>query len=414
MKKILSILLGIILAYSCTTNNDINISLPIEPTNLAGNSVSSTQINLYWADNSTNENGFKIERRIESGTYAVIGNVNADISSFSDVGLTANMTYTYRVYSYNAAGNSLTYSNEIIVSTIVPIVTTTLPSEITANSVLSGGNLTTDGGSTITSKGIVWSTSTNPTIALTTKTNNGGGNEAFISVITGLLPSTTYYLRAYAINSSGVGYGNEINFTALAPATPVTDIDSNIYETVAINTQIWTKTNLNVSKYRNGDIIPEVTDAATWQTLNTGAWCYYQNNTANGSEYGKLYNWYAVNDPRGLAPAGYHIPSDSDWTILTNYLGGIPVAGGALKEAGTAHWNSPNIGATNSSNFTALPGGRRENGLFDTIGNYGFWWSSTDAGGITAYEFNLYYYLGSTNRNNFDKHNGFSVRCVRN
>jgi uncharacterized protein (TIGR02145 family) len=418
MKKILSLLLGIILAYSCSTNNDENVPLPIEPTNLIGNSVSSTQINLYWTDNSTNENGFKIERRIESGTYAVVGNVNADILTFSDVGLTPNTTYIYRVYSYNAAGNSLTYSNETTISTAIPIVTTTLASGITTNSVVSGGTVITDDGSIAISKGVVWSTSTNPTIALTTRTDVGGGsNDTFTSDVTGLLPSTTYYLRAYATNSTGTGYGNEISFTTLAPlapATPVTDIDGNVYQTVAIGNQVWTKANLNVSRYRNGDIIPEVTDAATWQTLTTGAWCYYQNDTANGPEYGKLYNWYAVNDPRGLAPAGYHIPSDSEWTTLTNYLGGIPVAGGALKESGTTHWNSPNIGATNSSNFTALPGGRRENGSFDTIGNYGFWWSSTDAGGITAYEFNLYYYLGSTNRNNFDKHNGFSVRCVRN
>lgn len=385
---------------------------------MTGNSVSTTQINLHWTDNSTNEKGFKIERRIEAGNYAVIGNVNADILTFSDVGLTPNTTYIYRVYSYNDAGNSLTYSNEVIVSPTVPptipIVTTTLPSEITTNSALSGGSIATDGGSAITSKGVVWSTSINPTIALSTKTNDGEGNDVFASVITGLLPGTTYYLKAYGINISGVGYGNEISFTTLAPATPVTDIDSNVYETVAINTQIWTKTNLNVSRYRNGDIIPEVTDPTTWQTLTTGAWCYYQNDTANGSEYGKLYNWYAVNDPRGLAPTGYHIRSDSEWTTLTNYLGGIPVAGGTLKESGSAHWNSPNVDATNSSNFTALPEGRRENGLFDTIGNYGFWWSSTDYNNsITAYEFNLYYYLGSTNRNNFDKHNGFSVRCVR-
>lgn len=418
MKKILPLLLGIILAYSCSSSNDSNELLPIAPTNLIGNSVSTTQINLNWTDNSTNEQGFKIERRTESGSYAVIGNVGADIFTFNDVGLTPNTSYTYRVYSYNNAGASITYSNEATISTVIPIVTTTLASEITTNSVVSGGTVITDDGSIVTSKGVVWSTSTNPTIALSTRTDVGGGsNDAFTSDVTGLLPSTTYYLRAYATNSTGIGYGNEISFTTLAPlapATPVTDIDGNVYQTIAIGNQVWTKTNLNVSRYRNGDIIPEVTDPTTWQTLTTGAWCYYQNDTANGPVYGKLYNWYAVNDPRGLAPVGYHIPSDSEWTTLTNYLGGVPVAGGALKESGLVHWNSPNIGATNSSNFTALPGGRRENGFFDTIGNYGFWWSSTDYNNpITAYEFNLYYYLGSTNRNSFAKNYGFSARCVR-
>lgn len=412
MKKVLSLIFAIILIYSCSNSNDVNIPLPFAPTNLSGNCVSTAQINLFWTDNSTNEDGFKIERKTDSGNYNVIGEVNADIMTFSDNTVVPNMTYYYRVYAYNSAGNSLTYTNEIVITTVLPVVATTAVSEITTSSAISGGTISNDGGTAINSKGIVWSTAPNPTIALTTKTNEGTGSDVFTSTVTGLLPSTTYYLRAYAINNAGVGYGNEINFTTLAPATPVTDVEGNSYETIAINTQIWTKSNLNVSKYRNGDTIPQVTDAATWQSLTTGAWCYYENDTANGPVYGKLYNWYAVNDPRGLAPVGYHIPSNSEWTTLINFLGGVSVAGGALKEMGTSHWTNPNIGATNSSNFTALPGGWRKDGLFDLKGSWGFWWSSTEVGN-NAYEFNLYYYLSSTNQNNFDKHYGYSIRCVR-
>ena len=149
---------------------------------------------------------------------------------------------------------------------------------------------------------------------------------------------------------------------------------------VRIGTQIWMTKNLNVSRYRNGDPIPQVTDPTQWANLTTGAWCYYDNDPANGPIYGKLYNWYAVNDPRGLAPIGWHVSSDtngfevSDWTTFMNFLGNS--AGGKMKT--TSLWNSPNIGATNSSGYTGLPGGFRNlGGFYEGIGNKGFWWSST-------------------------------------
>ena len=165
--------------------------------------------------------------------------------------------------------------------------------------------------------------------------------------------------------------------------TTVSDIDGNVYQTVTICNQTWTKSNLNVSKYRNGDVIPQVQDATQWASLTTGAWCYYNNDPANGAIYGKLYNWHAVNDPRGLAPSGYHIPTDAEWTSLINCLGGEAVAGGKMKEAGTAHWTSPNTGATNESGFTGLPGGKLKkisvsDFQFIYLQNNGVWWSSTE------------------------------------
>ncbi len=152
---------------------------------------------------------------------------------------------------------------------------------------------------------------------------------------------------------------------------------------VRIGTQIWMTRNLNVSRYRNGDPIPQVQDPSAWAALTTGAWCYYENNTVNGTTYGKLYNWYAVNDPRGLAPTGYHVPSDGEWTTLTTFLGGESVAGGKMKA--TTLWNSPNTGATNSSGFTGLPGGIRNRfgSIFD-IGFNGNWWSSSEGGAAFA------------------------------
>jgi uncharacterized protein (TIGR02145 family) len=188
---------------------------------------------------------------------------------------------------------------------------------------------------------------------------------------------------------------------------------ANSQSTVKIGDQTWTTKNLDVSKYRNGDEIPHVQDALSWSKLTSGAWCYYENSDANGSTYGKLYNLYAVLDPRGLAPAGFHIPSDKDWTILTDYLGGKDEAGVKMKEAGTAHWPMPNTGATNSSGFTGLPGGYRDdNGVFVSMGVNGFWWSSTE--GFTYFAWNRYpdTLYGLVGRDFGYKSYGMSIRCL--
>ena len=183
---------------------------------------------------------------------------------------------------------------------------------------------------------------------------------------------------------------------------------------VTIGTQTWTASNLNVTTYRNGDIIPEVTDPVEWESLTTGAWCHYNNDPANEAVYGKLYNWHAVNDPRGLAPAGWHVPTDAEWTVLTDYLGGESVAGGKLKEAGTTHWIAPNTDAINNYDFTALPGGYRANdGGYDGIGVNGGWWSSSENGTDNAWGRGLSYYYGDAYRVNGYKEDGFSVRLVK-
>jgi uncharacterized protein (TIGR02145 family) len=199
-------------------------------------------------------------------------------------------------------------------------------------------------------------------------------------------------------------------------------------ETVVIGTQEWTKKNLNVSKYRNGDVIPEVQDQYEWANLTSGAWCYYNNEPKNEAIYGKLYNWYAVNDPRGLAPEGYHVPSDPEQKTLTTYLGGISVAGRKMKSTGTSLWLSPNIGATNSSGFSGLPGGCRfDDGSFKNIVKTGYWWSSSDTSTRQGYSEESYSETSTTNAwflmmlnslgGAFDveinKASGLSVRCIK-
>jgi uncharacterized protein (TIGR02145 family) len=184
--------------------------------------------------------------------------------------------------------------------------------------------------------------------------------------------------------------------------------------TTVIGTQQWMKENLEVVTYRNGDIIPQVTDATAWAALTTGAWCWYDNDPANGATYGKLYNWYAVNDSRGLAPKGWHIPSDAEWTTLGSTLGGDAAAGGKMKSTGTSIWTSPNANATNESCFAGLPGGyRMSNGTYTSFVGYGNWWSATEGGTTTAWIRFLAFNLGSLNKLNLTKKNGYSIRCLR-
>ncbi len=186
---------------------------------------------------------------------------------------------------------------------------------------------------------------------------------------------------------------------------------------IGIGTQRWRTQNLDVSRYNNGDKIPEVRSAAKWAALTTGAWCWYKNDSANGAIYGKLYNWYAVNDPRGIAPAGWHIPTNAELDTLSAFLGGQAVAGGKLKETGTTHWLTPNTDASDSSGFAGLPGGSRaSNGTFDVLnilGSYGGFWSSTADGSLNALNHYLLYNNGTFNFKSYRKQNGFSVRCVR-
>jgi uncharacterized protein (TIGR02145 family) len=196
---------------------------------------------------------------------------------------------------------------------------------------------------------------------------------------------------------------------------PTTTTSTTIYlctgEDVTIGSQVWKVCNLNVSTYNNGDPIPEITDLTEWVNATTGAWCWYNNDSANGAIYGKLYNWYAVTDPRGIAPAGYHVPSESEWQALSFSVIGD---GGTLKETGTTHWTSPNTGATNSTGFTALPGGIRGfDGSFSLINDYGFWWTSTPDVPGTSRNWALAYDISTILFGNSGNNLGFSVRLIK-
>jgi uncharacterized protein (TIGR02145 family) len=199
----------------------------------------------------------------------------------------------------------------------------------------------------------------------------------------------------------------------------VTDIDGNFYPSIIINGQEWTQQNLAVTKYRNGDPIPTGLSDATWQSTTSGAYAIYNNDAVNNTLYGKLYNWYAVSDSRGLCPTGWHVPSDAEWSAFINYLDPIAdggsngnIAGGKMKSM--TGWNSPNSGANNESGFTGLSGGSRHYvGAYYYIGDYGYWWSSTEYGSNIAWYRVLLYNDSYVFRYANNKQLGFSARCVR-
>ncbi len=311
---------------------------------------------------------------------------------------------------------------------ILATLTTTVANSIAETSAVSGGNITNDGGALITQRGICYSTSPSPTTANMT-TISGSGTGSFASNLTGLTASTTYYVRAYATNSAGTAYGNEVSFTTTAggggivtnPGAGVTFSGYTYASIVLGNGQEWMAENLRTTSYANGDPIPNVTDNTQWLNLTTGAWAHYDNNSTYENPYGKLYNWYTVGDSRNVCPTGWHVPTDAEWSTFINYLdptadGGINenTAGGKMKSTGTQYWQSPNTDATNESGFSGLPGGDRSDlGAFYDIGYISRWWSSTEETAIAWYRA-LQFNLGTVTKEIYLKTSGFSVRCLRN
>lgn len=198
------------------------------------------------------------------------------------------------------------------------------------------------------------------------------------------------------------------------PLTTVTDIDGNVYHAVPIGTQVWLMENLQVTTLNDGTVITLISDPVTWSNLTSSGLCWYDNNNSNKSTYGGLYNWYVVNTGK-LCPAGWHVPTQTEWMILVDLFGGIDRAGGKLKEMSTYQWLSPNIDATNESRFTALPGGARvgSNGFFMEIGTGAHFWSNTYFNEADALYFGLANTTGIVYSTNADKRNAFSVRCLK-
>lgn len=326
-------------------------------------------------------------------------------------GLTGNTKYYVRAYATNSEGTGYGEELSFTTSPLLPVVTTADPVATSTTTGTSGGNVSSDGGSSITVRGVCWNTAANPTTA-NSRTTNGTGTGTFISYITGLTVNTTFHVRAYATNSAGTAYGADKTFTT-DPLT-VVDSDGNTYNVIRIGTQVWMKENLKTTTFNDEAAIANVTGTTAWTNLTSPGYCWYGNNEGNKNTYGALYNWYAVATGK-LCPVGWHVPSDDDCIAFEDYFGFTIPAGGKLKETGTTHWASPNTGATDEVGFKALPGGlRSETGAFQQITNYGYWWTSTEYNTHNEWYRELEYNSDNIVRYYKDDNNGMSVRCIKN
>jgi uncharacterized protein (TIGR02145 family) len=341
---------------------------------------------------------------------------NSNTFTVKITGLSAYSAYYVRAYAINSVG--INYGETKFCRTLPqPILTSpiTLPVKgVTLSSVIAEGMVPNSGYGNITEKGFCWNSTGNPTIN-DNRTMVGGYPGNFSYYINNLIENTTYYLRAYSTNEAGTAYGNIISFkTSSKNSTTVQDIDGNIYHTITIGDQVWMVENLKTTRYRNGDSMMNISDFTSWSDLRSGAYCDYNNNSDNALTYGRLYNWYAINDNRKIAPEGWHVAFLDEWQTLINYLGGEYIAGGKLKETGFSHWSKPNIQATNETGFTALPGGERNYYFnFRNYKKYGFWWCSSESDPESGFSIIMYYQTGATAMDFFLKTNGLSVRCIK-
>lgn len=376
-----------------------------------------TERGVYWGTDPNPENS-GVKLAIGSGTGAFTATLS---------GLSQNTTYYYKAFATNSKGTAfaptlITFKTDIEIN--LPTVVTSAVTDYSQTTAVVGGNVTNNGNGTITERGVYWGTTQNPETS-GTKLQIGSGMGTFSTTLPGLVPDTRYYIKAYAVNSKGTAYGSQVDFITLSASGivfnpnliygSVSDIDGNVYKTIQIGTQTWMAENLRTTRFNDGSSIQLVTSNSAWVSVNTPAFCWYNNDEmGNKSIYGGLYNWYAASSGR-LCPPGWHVPSHTDFIILREYLGGQSTAGGRMKESGLTHWISPNTGATNQSGFTAVPSGTRTgfDGPFYYLGEDGHYWSSTPYDGGTSYHWYVYYNTASFQTGNTLKNTGYAIRCIK-
>jgi len=333
-------------------------------------------------------------------------------------------------------------------SIALPVLTTTVQSDVAQTAAICGGTITSDGGSAVTARCVCFGTTAAPTLT-DSKTTDGTGTGVFSSSITGLTANTTYYVRAYATNSKGAAFGAAVSFKTLESSGggtisygSMSDCDGNTYKTVTIGTQTWMAENLKTTKYNDGTAIPLELDKVAWAGLKTPGYCWYNNDIANKSTHGGLYNWYAVGTGK-LAPTGWHVPTSAEWQTLIAYMQGVDVAdkryslnlatladvakamslttGWATSTVVGSPGNSDYPTYVNKSGFSAIPSGERCNlGTlgFSDMSYTGLWWTSTDCGvgpyvENIAYGYYINYNKIGTLITTPTKFWGVSVRCIK-
>jgi uncharacterized protein (TIGR02145 family) len=430
LKKIILLLVIIVFCNGCKKEKPLVptvTTLPVEaitPNTAAGGGYITFRPLSYGLCWSTNVNPtINDNHTIDSGHFS-------NTYYMYMLGLKGGTEYYVRAFATNTFG--IDYGNEVSFTTepaYIPELTTLMASNITYTTATSGGNITNDNGASIIASGVCWSTSPNPTIS-DNKTSEGTEIGEFISPVAGLAPLTTFYLRAYATSNIGTAYGNEVSFTTSSSGSSITDVDGNIYSTVAIDNQVWLQQNLKTTRYSNGDLIGTTTPATldiSNEITPKYQWAY-DGKESNVPLYGRLYTWFAVNDSRNVCPTGWHVPSNAEWITLTDYLinNGYGYVGNRYKIAKSmaytsgwfSDWITGNLGdhqeSNNRSGFSALPGGFRDSTSFSNGGKGGYWWSATEESTTIAWRgCALWYSSGFVDNGYLEKQDGFSVRCVK-
>mgnify|MGYP002399017678 FL=1 len=442
INQAIKVLLIILLSVGCKKNKE---SLPAVVTGMVTNITRTTaSVSGEVTDNGgldVTSRGFCWGTAVNPTTSGSKTTTGSGTGTFSEIldGLSPSTTYYVRAYAINELGTAYGDQQSFTTGEIVKAtLTTKTPSGVNSYDALSGGNITDDGGGSITVRGICWNKTGSPTTS-DSKTENGTGTGEFDSAITGLDAQTTYYARAYAVNVAGTAYGNEVTFTT--DALTVTDIDGNVYAALKLGTQIWMAENLATTRLNDGtkltaeNDIPLVSSDAEWAALTTPGYCWYNNDKEGTESYGPLYNWYAVNSGK-LCPVGWHVPDRTEWIDLVHYLilngynydgdTGTPTSENRLAKAIAAPqgWTvSSNTGAVgnddypekiNITGFSARPAGyRRYDGAFLDRGDMAYWWSSSAATDETAHYYNIYYNTDGIYYSYWLRNNGYSVRCVK-
>lgn len=292
------------------------------------------------------------------------------------------------------------------------VVKTTEVTSLLPHMVETGGSIVSNSSGTIKMRGVCWGTMPKPDTsqhkkALISKT------EDFIVILSKLTPATRYYYRAFIVNENGLIYGDEKEFVTLENGPNVTDIDGNEYQTVKIGTQTWMKENLKVSRYNNGDSIPTGLDNRQWQTTQAGAFAIFNNQKENNDIFGKIYNWYVVQDERNVCPIGWHVPSQEEWTSLENFLGGEEIAGSKMKAVSNL-WRGSSKNITNEGGFSGLPAGSRfASGGYGSMFQVGCW-AMDDNRNLGSGFFVVIVDWGDFSGKGSEMINrGFSVRCIK-
>jgi uncharacterized protein (TIGR02145 family) len=400
------------------------------PTNASATNVTATGATL---NGSVNANYLSTVVTFEYGTTASYGsnitatqspiignsvtNVSVDIS-----GLTAGTAYHFRIKAVNSLGTS--YSNDLTFTTLglPPTVTTVVATEITSTGATLNGIVNANYLSSVVTFEYGTTASYGSTATATQSPVTGSTNTNVRTSLTGLISGTIYHFRVKAVNSLGTSYGSDEILTTI-----LSDFDGNIYNAVTIGNQVWMKENLKTTKYRNGDLIGTTTSDMRSESMPKYQWAY-DGIESNVATYGRLYTWYAVTDTRNVCPIGWHVPTDAEWTILTDYLTangyGFEGSGSDIAKsmAATSGWALSTVVGTsgygqasnNSSGFTALPTGMRDlSAEFSSFDKITTWWSSSEYDSTFAYGRYMTYGFSDVFREHPYKAYGNPVRCLR-